>query len=82
MPRVSLRRAYVCACVFLCVAGSTYEMVQPSVKSPLFSFKGLTWIFNDEPRIFYMPSILNDSILFNAYLTDRIGTALLRRLMG
>lgn len=35
----------------LCAAAaecSSYKMVQPSMKSPLFSFKGLTWIFNDE----------------------------------
>lgn len=29
-----------------------------------------------------MPSILNGSILFNAYLTDRKETALVTRLMG
>ena len=31
---------------------SSNEMMQPSMKSPLFSFKGLTWIFNDEPISF------------------------------
>lgn len=48
----------VCSCACVCfvlwwraaaVECSTYEMMQPSMKSPLFSFKGLTWIFNDEP---------------------------------
>lgn len=35
---------------------STYETTQPSMKSPLFSFKGLTWIFNDRPVSLYINS--------------------------
>lgn len=37
-------------CVWVCAWAerSTYETAQPSMKSPLFSFKGPTWIFNDE----------------------------------
>ncbi len=48
----------VCSCVCVFCVGvaavecSIYEMMQPSMKSPLCSFKGLTWIFNDEPVSF------------------------------
>lgn len=59
-PRTLLSDVCSCVCVFcsaVAVAAaaaecSTYEMMQPSMKSPLFSFKGLTWIFNDEPVSF------------------------------
>lgn len=47
------------ACVFCIVMAAavvakchTFEITQPSMKSPLFSFKGLTWIFNDGPVSF------------------------------
>lgn len=35
---------------------STYETTQPSMKSSLFSFKGLTWVFNDQFLSLYINS--------------------------
>lgn len=68
----------VCVCVFCIVAVecSTYEMMQPSMKSPLFSLKGLTWIFNDEPISFICQIYSMTPFFCNAYLTVRKMTGL------